>query len=414
MVLPPSDGRNSKLKLAPIPHRPMFSRQIKTGVFFLEALNALATTYFFYYAYFYMRDTFGFGALQNLILAAATGFVYLIAAIFGGRFGQKHGYFLSLKIGFVIMGTSIGIGGFLHTTAGLVAVILTGTVGMCFTWPALQSIISQHESRARLQSLTGIYNFTWAGASAFAYFIGGALLTKLGRQSMFYLPAIIHCVQFGMVCWLESKSKNAPEIPGAKSKEISTSSENFSEAPPDAKRFLKMAWLANPFAYVAVNTIIAVMPALSQKLHLPVEWAGFLCATWLIVRAASFVFLRWWPNWHYCFPLLLGAYVTMVAGFAGILLAPNLETLVGFQIIFGLALSLIYYSSLFYSMDVGEAKGDHAGFHEGMIGLGTGGGPALGAAALYFFPNVHNVGVAAVSGLLTCGLLGLFWLRFKR
>jgi MFS family permease len=398
----------------PVTRHTLHSRQIKTGVFALEALNALATTYFFYYAYFFMRDAFGFGALQNLILAAATGFVYMFAAIFGGRFGQKHGYFCSLKIGFVILGLSIGAGMFLNTAAGLVMIIVLGNIGMCFTWPALQSIISGNESRVRLQSLTGIYNFTWAAGSAFAYFIGGALMQKLGRQSMFYLPAGIHGLQLIIAFWLEAKATRGQSAVAVQPEPDSAVQETLSVAPTNAKQFLTMAWLANPFAYVAINTIIAVMPALALKLHLPVEWAGFLCSTWLIVRAASFVFLRWWPDWHYRFGLLLGAYAAMVAGFAGVLLAPNIEVLVIAQIIFGLALSLIYYSSLFYSMDVGEASGDHAGFHEGMIGLGTGGGPAIGAAALYFFPNAQNAGVAAVTGLLLVGLIGLIRLRIKR
>src|SRR4051812_4126088 len=112
----------------------MFSRQTKTVVFILEGLNALATTYYFYYAYFFMRDTFGFGALQNLVLAGALGFVYMVAAIFGGRFAQKHGYFVSLKIGFGILGTAIGSGAFLNTAPAHIAVMVLGNIGMCFTW----------------------------------------------------------------------------------------------------------------------------------------------------------------------------------------------------------------------------------------------------------------------------------------
>ncbi len=38
------------------------------------------------------------------------------------------------------------------------------------------------------------------------------------------------------------------------------------------------------------------------------------------------------------------------------------------QIAFGISVGLIYYSSLFYSMDVGETKGEHGGLHEAMIG----------------------------------------------
>jgi len=81
------------------------------------------------------------------------------------------------------------------------------------------------------------------------------------------------------------------------------------------------------------------------------------------------------------------------------------------QVVFGISIGLIYYSSLFYSMDVGETKGEHGGLHEAAIGAGSCAGPAIGAAALHYFPNAPGSSVWAVSGLLVCGLLGLFWMR---
>jgi MFS family permease len=139
--------------------------------------------------------------------------------------------------------------------------------------------------------------------------------------------------------------------------------------------------------------------------------AGFVCSTWLFVRAASFILLRFWPNWHYRFDLLVAAYVAMIAAFAIILLVPNLWVLIGAQVIFGLAHGLIYYSSLFYSMDVGETKGEHSGIHEAAIGAGNGGGPAIAALALWLWPQHKASGAWAVVGLLMIGLAIIFWLK---
>lgn len=390
----------------------MYSRQVKTGVFVLEGLNALATTYYFYYAYFFMRSTFGFTTLQNLMLAAGMGFIYMIAAIFCGGFARKHGYFFSLKIGFTILGTAIAIASFLKSPGAHVAVLAAGNIGMCFTWPALQSIVSDNEDSVRLQSLTGIYNFIWAAAMAFSYFIGGALIKTLGIQSMFWIPVGIHCFQLALTFWLERKNAAQTQTAGVvpPEKPVLHRPEQIPTV-ISPRAFLKMAWLANPFAYVAVNTAVAVMPTIADRLGLTVKEAGFYCSIWFIVRAISFLVLRAWPGWHYRFALLLTAYITMVASFTGILLASNLAILVTGQLFFGVTLSLIYYSSLFYSMDVAQAKGENAGFHEGMIGLGTGGGPAVGALALYLFPQVQNANAFAVSGLLVIGVGGLLWFR---
>jgi len=68
---------------------------------------------------------------------------------------------------------------------------------------------------------------------------------------------------------------------------------------------------------------------------------------------------------------------------------------------------LIYYSSLFYSMDAGEMKGEHGGIHEAAIGCGNCIGPAVGAVSLQFFPQYTHNGVMAVTALLSLGFLAL-------
>jgi len=65
-------------------------------------------------------------------------------------------------------------------------------------------------------------------------------------------------------------------------------------------------------------------------------------------------------------------------------------------------------------MDVGEAKSEHSGLHEAAIGAGSCAGPAIGAAALHFFPDTPGSSAWAVSGMLMIGLAGLTWLRVRR
>ena len=132
-----------------------------------------------------------------------------------------------------------------------------------------------------------------------------------------------------------------------------------------------MAWLANPFAYIGINTVIAVMPGIAQRLELSTMLAGFWGSLWCFARLATFVGLWLWPGWHYRFRWLLAAYLALVSAFITILLAPSLPVLVAAQVVFGGAVGLIYYSSLFYSMDSSETKGEHGGIHESVIGLGN-------------------------------------------
>jgi hypothetical protein len=108
---------------------------------------------------------------------------------------------------------------------------------------------------------------------------------------------------------------------------------------------------------------------------------------------------------------MVTAYVGLLATFAVILAAPNLVVLMSAQLVFGVAVGLIYYSSLFYSMDTSEANGEHGGIHEAAIGLGNFAGPAMGAASLHFLPEYANSGALAVTGLLAAGLAGLVAIR---
>ena len=393
----------------------MTQRQIKTGVFLLTAFNSIGTTYYFNYIYFFARKEFGFDRLQNMVLAAALGFAYMVASILGGRFAQRRGYFRSLRVGFFTMAVTLLAGARIASLPGQIAIMFIATIGMCFTWPALEALISEEEPVARLQRMVGIYNLTWAGAGALAYFTGGALLDRFGLRSMFYVPAVIHGLQFLGAWWLEQKSKrpiSAKKSAGADDFPVGLLERPISKVSP--KTFLTMAWLANPFAYLAVNTIFAVMPSLAAGLHLSNSEAGFYGSLWMFVRTASFLFLWKWTGWHYRFRWLATAYVAMVVGFTVVLFAPGIPVWLMAQICFGAALGLIYYSSLFYSMDAGERKGEHGGIHEAAIGAGNCAGPAMGAAALYFFPQHVQSGTWAVSGCLVVGLAGLIWLRWRK
>ena len=383
---------------------------LKTGYFILEGLNSFSTVCYAYYLFFFMEKTFGFGNEANLALAALYGFIYTFAAWWGGRFAQRFGYFTALKVGFVIMIAALACGARLQSASGQVLVMGAAVIGMCFTWPTLEALVSEGETPAGLQRMVGIYNVVWAATGAIAYFSGGAMLDHLGLKSIFYVPVAFQFVQLAFTLWLEAQARaRAGQGRGPQTaNQPALLAQALNPRPiAKAKSFLRMAWLANPFAYIAINTLLAVIPGLARRLQLSTMLAGFCCSIWCFARLGTFFTLWLWPAWHYRFRWLVSAYAAMIGAFAGILLAPNLAVLVVAQIFFGAAVGLIYYSSLFYSMDVGETKGEHGGLHEAAIGLGTFAGPGVGAASLHFLPRFPNSGALAVTGLLVLGLGGL-------
>jgi predicted MFS family arabinose efflux permease len=390
----------------------MFSRRLKTGYFVLEGLNSFATTYYFYYFYFFMQTVFGFGNKANLALAALNGAVYAITAWQGGNFAQRFGYFTALKVGFGIMMGALAVGSQLHSAGGHIIVMAVAVLGMCFTWPTLEALVSEGETRAGVQRMVGIYNMTWAGTSAIAYFSGGAMLEKFGPQSLFYVPVAIQIIQLGLTLWLESQARQA--APATATESAPAAPDPHPHSVTTTKVFLRLAWLANPFAYIAINTLIAVIPGVAKRLELSTMVAGFCCSIWCFSRLGAFFVLWRWNGWHYRFRWLLASYLALVGTFATILMVPNLAVLIVAQTVFGCVAGLIYYSSLFYSMDLGDTKGEHGGIHEAAIGLGNFGGPAVGAISLYLLPQYANSGAFAVTGLLLLGLGGLLTIWHRR
>jgi len=383
----------------------MFHRKLKVGYFALTWLNILATAYYGNYIFFLLRKEYGFANQDNLLYAALVGFLYIFGAWHAGNFAQKRGYYLALKVGFSVMTVSLLAGMFLNTALGQLFVLLAWTFGMCFTWPTLEALASEGEDRKGLATMVGVYNVVWASGASVSYFTGGALLESLGNQSLFWLPAAVHIVQFLFLLFLQ---RAAQILPNPNS---STVIESGPIDPHDAtiplarrKTFLRLAWLANPFAYIAMNTVLPLIPDVAARLHLSTTLAGFVCSVWMFARLAAFVLLWRWNGWHYHFGWLCSAYVTMIGCFVALLLVENLAVVVISQLLFGLSVGVIYYSSLFYSMDVGETKGEHGGFHEALIGIGLFGGPAIGTLALRVFPSNPDAGTIGVTVLLGGGL----------
>jgi len=408
----------------------MFSRRSKIVYFILEGLNSFALVYYFSYFYFFMGKTYGFGNAANLALAALNGGVYALISFWAGKFGRRFGYFTALRVGFVVMMGALLVGLGVHSAVGHILVMVIAVIGMCFTWPTFEGLVSERETRRGLQHMVGTYNVVWAGTAALAYFSGGAMLDKLGSKSLFYVPVALQLCQLGLTLWIERQIRRAarahpagaPASRSASRKEEARAGtdpvvravgaaaampEAHPHSPATTRKFLRMAWLTNPFAYIAINTLIAVMPGVAGRLGLTTTLAGFSCSVWYFARLGAFAGLWYWDGWHYRFRWLLSAYVALVGSFGLILLVPNLVVLVLAQFLFGGATGLIYYSSLFYSMDTSETKSEHGGIHEAVIGLGNFAGPAVGSASLYLLPKYTNSGAIAVCGLLLLGLGGL-------
>ena len=391
------------------------AKKFHAACYTIEGLNSFAVVIYFNYLYFFFRDTFGFTDRQNLELAAFLGVTYIFASLWAGKIAKRIGYFNALRIGFAVMAAGLLVGSQLHSITGAIAAACVVNFGMCFTWPVLEALVSEGADAARS---VGIYNITWAITNATGAFLGGTLIEKLGYRSIFFVPLGFMLLQFVMIFWLE---KMYPQNSGTGVQPVSSQPTNHSKqthrqdacatTAATVKTFQRLSWLANPFAYIAINTLIAMLPGIAHKFNLSPMFAGIACSLWCFVRVGAFVVLWRWSGWHYQFRWLVTAFVLMSISFAAILVVPSLAVMLLAQIFFGATVGLMYYSSLFYAMDAHDSSSEDGGIHEAAIGIGNCLGPAVGAAALWLAPQNASGGAWAVTGLLTLGLGGLVWLR---
>jgi predicted MFS family arabinose efflux permease len=387
----------------------MSPRALKQGYYTLTALSTLASQYYFNYLFFYLQEHYGFDNRTNLWVAALHGAVYVFAAWQGGRFAERFGYVTSLKAGYAGLVASMLAGAAVSTATATMVVLVGYTLVLLLIWPALEALTTADEPPGRVPHMVGIYNLTWSTFAAVAYFTGGPLYARLGPGLIFIIPAGLFLVQLAGVSWLARFAgavvhrADVPEVvavPTAPPVELAVH-------PRRSDTFLRLAWLANPLSYVAIYTLLAVMPGIASRLGLTLTQVGMLCSIWMFARLASFALLWRWTGWHYRFRWLVAGYLCLIGSFVAVLLAPNTLVLAVSQVFFGFGAGVAYYSSLFYSMDLSEAKAEHGGLHEAAIGIGMFAGPAVGAMSLQVFPSYPNAGMMAVTGLLIAGFVGL-------
>ena len=141
-----------------------------------------------------------------------------------------------------------------------IAVMLVAVVGMCFM-VNLEALISEGETPAGLQHMVGIYNIVWAGTGAVAYFIGGAMLIDWASKVFYFLqPSSGNSASRSG--WLEGKKRHAhaaAEVRPSDTLSLDGEGRQLNSTHARRRPNLPHGMAGNQFAYIAINTLVAVM-----------------------------------------------------------------------------------------------------------------------------------------------------------
>ena len=115
------------------------------------------------------------------------------------------------------------------------------------------------------------------------------MLQKAGpSRGLFVVPVLIQVVQLGLTFWLEAQARiehrEKPSVILAEAADAEIAAQPLAVR----QRFLQMAWLANPFAYIAINTTVAVIPSIASKFGLSTMVCGVLLFDLDLLAARGF------------------------------------------------------------------------------------------------------------------------------
>jgi hypothetical protein len=182
-----------------------------------------------------------------------------------------------------------------------------------------------------------------------------------------------------------------------------------------AKRTLAM-WLARialPATYVVVYALAAMMPLLPVMQPLDTAQRTLAGSVWMAARFIAFVWLGATVWWHTRPRVLLGAAAIMLVAFIGVTVRPSdvagaaampyaadLASMIGWQLVLGVMMGMIYSASLYFGMVLSDGSTEHGGYHEALIGLGSIIGPGTAALTQLIWRGDIRAGVAAVSCII--------------
>lgn len=403
----------------------------------VEALGSAGTNLLVSAIYFYTSNRFHWTLRQNFLLAAGQGIVYVIGALSAGKIVSR----IDKRVALGLIYTTMALLSLVALSVGplviaFTAIMLAYNCVSSMGWPILESLVSGDADAHSLSRRIAIYNIVWSTVAGLMLAIDGTLIEHWAA-GVFLIPAIAHglsaAAMFRMAgrperSNLKSQTSNLNgfgreaganseiSIPAAESSALHSIA-----AEPELLRVRTLAlWLSRvalPATYVAIFSLMALMPSLPSMKNLDPAHQTLLGCTWMVSRSLTFLVLGLGTWWHTRPRLLLVAAIVMFFSFLGVTVrcsdfvdgfaAADVFIMIGAQICLGVALGMIYAGSLYFGMALSEGSTEHGGYHEALIGVGFVVGPGTGAIAETLHPHSVYTAIASVASVVFLSVIAV-------
>jgi len=380
-----------------------------------EGLTSIATTLLMIGIFFFTSRWFRWGVGRNFLLAVGQGVTYIFGALSADavarRLGGRRAALVWLYSG---MGLAAAVAAVRPTPVIVVLVLLAYTVLGAMSWPMLESLVSSDADAHTLSRRVGVYNLVWSGVGAVSLAGGGSVI-EFWPRGVFLIPVLVHATSAVLL----ARAKRGEAAAAA-----AAATPPHGHAAPEsgliAKRTLAL-WLSRialPAVYVVIYSLVAMMPSLPVLNGYDTSVQTVIGSAWLAARWLTFAALLATTWWHTRPLVLLAAAAVMLAGFLGVTVPPrwwlhafaafpphaDLLWMIGWQLVLGASIGVIYAGSLYFGMVLSEGSTEHGGYHEALIGLGSVLGPGAGAAAQWARPGSIGTGIAAVATVVAASV----------
>lgn len=360
----------------------------------IEGLNAFACTILGSCIYFWTRARYGYDDATNLWLGGLQGIFYVLMPPLGGRLGDRFGHARMTLLGTLGMIVASVLLLAVHQAWMPFLALPLFISAMSLSWPSLEAAVVLHPGRLSTPDRLGIYNVVWSSLGSLSFFSAGALF-RIAPDTILWTALAIHIAQAAWLLWPRGE---APACTGERA------AHRGDQVPHRTKRrFKQLGWLGNGTGYLMQGGLLTLAPSVGERLGLPPASAIWMICTFFAARAMTFALLWRFTGWHYRLPWMLAALVAAPAALALIFFSSSLAFLLPALALFGACIGLGYYSSIYYSLDYGDEKGEHGGWHESIIGMGGLVGPlaGVGGLSLIGLPHGATLGVVLMAFLIT-------------
>jgi len=319
------------------------------------------------------------GASQlQLGLLGLSWVIYLLGCVAMGTLSDRWGRKQLPLLACLLLAITYPLLGVMPSFWSLLLLYCFAGAAMSLFWPPLMTWLTEQPENRSLLGSVGTYNVSWSIGLGLAPLVGG-LLAKRSLLLPPALPLLAMPIVAGMLL-LAGSGRHKTKQP-----------EGWHTPRPLAPTFLFIGWIANFSLFFCVVLSGVFLPKVTTEMGISTVVLGAVLASLGIARTLMFVFAGLVPGWQYRLWPIVIALCGATAGMLAVFWSASPAIWVAGFVLLGLAVGLIYTSSLLYTLDLSSSRlGLRTGIHESLIGAGGVFGPLGGGLVAELTGNMKS------------------------